>query len=152
MLQSLGTTGKVSAIVTQTEDVPSGAKLPDNTASPLSPEDQLRKEVQDFPPLPTNEKSNGDWMDLPEFAKLIGKNIDNIRSYFSPSKKPIKVTVGQTNFGRCGQGGMEGIIWGQVPPDMKLDKKKTGYFILKTSIPNDFQAPTKEKGEKNEKD
>jgi len=122
------------------------SRMDSTVGSPLSlEEDQLREDAQKYPPLPTDGKSNDEWMVLPEFAQLAGKPVKDIRTFFAGSKKPVAVQAKQCRYIKCTAGYMKDSIWGQVPKEMKSNSEKSGYFILRKSIPSQFLCPKQKK-------
>ena len=103
------------------------------------------RQISSHSPLPTDGKSNDEWVVLPEFSKQIGKPQKYIKIYFMQDRSPDRITVGQNEYGKCAMGYMGDCIWGQVREGMTVGITKPSYFIWKVSIPDVISALKEEK-------
>ena len=126
-------------------DTPVNAELPeidDDVSTFLK--NKFLKDVQDFPPLPTNGSSNMDWVTLSGFSKSNKVPEKTARAIFSPRRKFIRVEHNGYKYGKSESKGWEGLVWCQIPKEMKSQQNDCGYFFLRESLPDKYKKAGKQ--------
>ncbi|MCL2347652.1 MAG: hypothetical protein FWC50_05255 [Planctomycetaceae bacterium] len=95
---------------------------------------KFRKEVPTLPALPADGESNGDWITLSGFIKSNHVPENTVRTNFSSRRESIIVEHNGCKYGKSETKNWKGLVWCQIPEEMKSKTNDSGYFILRKSL------------------